>query len=327
MADQLDMFGAPAAKAGVEAMPPSTELLELGRRVPKHLRFGTSSWSFPGWRDIVYKGENSAQRLAREGLSAYAAHPLMSTVGVDRSFYGPVRADEFANYADAVDEDFRFLVKAHGECTMARFGHDKRWGSRAGRANDRFLDPDYALEFVINPFVEGLGSKAGVLLFQFTPQAMAPMGGPDGFPDRLHDFFSALPGLPAQAVYAVEIRNEGLLTPKYFDALADVEVEHCLNALPGMPSIDDQVAMRVSRKTQGARQALVIRWMLNRRHDYQGAKERYAPFDALVDEDLDTRAQIVRALIGSEIPSYTVVNNKAEGSSPLSILRLVESLV
>jgi hypothetical protein len=66
--------------------------------------------------------------------------------------------------------------------------------------------------------------------------------------------------------------------------------------------------------------------MLNRRHDYQGAKLRYAPFDTLVDEDHETRAEIAEALSTARVPSYTIVNNKAEGSSPLSILRLVESL-
>lgn len=131
-------------------------------------------------------------------------------------------------------------------------------------------------------------------------------------------------------MYAVELRNEQLLTPRYFDAMADLEVEHCLNALPGMPEIDEQMQMRARSKSATGNSetgALVIRWMLNRRHDYQGAKLRYDPFDALVDEDVDTRGQIAQALSKSTVPSYTVVNNKAEGSSPLSILRLVESIV
>lgn len=29
-------------------------LQELGSRVPRNVRFGTSSWSFPGWAGIVY---------------------------------------------------------------------------------------------------------------------------------------------------------------------------------------------------------------------------------------------------------------------------------
>lgn len=157
------MFGAPSAAVGeqVEAAQADPRVVELASRVPGHLRFGTSSWSFPGWKNIVYKGENTTQDLSRLGLPAYSAHPLLKTVGVDRSFYGPVRADEFARYAEQVGEDFRFLVKAHGECTLARFGHDKRWGDRAGKANERFLNTDYARELVVEPFVEGLGAKGG----------------------------------------------------------------------------------------------------------------------------------------------------------------------
>jgi len=330
--DQLDIFGSPGAAVGrqVEAAEALARVVDLGSRVPGYLRFGTSSWSFPGWKNIVYKGEHTTQQLSRLGLGAYSAHPLLRTVGIDRSFYGPVRAEEFARYAEQVGEDFRFLVKAHAECTLARFGHDKRWGERAGQMNARFLNPNYAREFVVEPFVEGLGAKGGVLLFQFSPQALAPLGGAGGFADRLHDFFTALERLPDGAVYAVELRNEQLMTPRYFDAIADLEVEHCVNALPGMPEVDEQIRMRARSKSaarSSGRGALVIRWMLNRSHAYQGAKLRYEPFDALIDEDVDTRGQIAQALSKSTVPSYTVVNNKAEGSSPLSILRLVESIL
>ena len=75
------------------------------------------------------------------------------------------------------------------------------------------------------------------------------------------------------------------------------------------------------------RRALVIRWMLNRRHDYQSAKQTYAPFDALVDEDVPTRVALARICARTRAPSYVIVNNKAEGSSPLSIERLVAEIV
>ena len=65
----------------------------IAARLPKTVRFGTSSWSFPGWAGIVYPRRASASELAREGLLEYARHPLLTTVGIDRGFYAPIPAD------------------------------------------------------------------------------------------------------------------------------------------------------------------------------------------------------------------------------------------
>ncbi len=328
MSDQLDFFGAPTPvdAQAVEPAQPSEQLRGLGERLAANFHFGTSSWSFPGWEGLVYARAAGTSRLAKRGLEAYARHPLFRSVGVDRTFYAPVEAELLRRYAQQVPDDFRFLVKAFGGCTSARNGLDTRFGPAAGKANPHFLDPSYASDVVVAPFVEGLGHKAGVLLFQFSPQALAPMGGPRAFPDRLHDFFAALPRLE-HGHYAVELRNAELFTPRYLRAIGEVGVQHCINALPGMQSVAKQFAA-----TGGARRdALIIRWMLHPKHDYQGAKLAYAPFDRIVDEDLETRGAIVDALreASADGPrrSFLIVNNKAEGSSPKSIERVVEALV
>lgn len=324
------MFGAPRPRGQVGPADVDERLRELGGRLPDQLRLGTSSWSFPGWRGIVYDRDASTRTLAQGGLRAYAQHPLFKTVGVDRTFYAPVGAEVLADYASQVPPGFRFLVKAHGACSLARFGHDPRHGDRAGTLNERFLDASYARDEVVRPFVEGLGSKAGVLLFQFPPQALAPLGGAKGLPDRLYEFFSALPKLE-QGHYAVEVRNPELFTRRYVQALEAAGVQHCLNALPKMQPLPVQFDATGGRE----RRALVLRWMLHRSHDYQGAKLAYAPFDRIVDDDEGTRADIAKILASSvlstqsheaPVPTYVIVNNKAEGSSPLSILRLVEHL-
>ena len=76
--------------------------------------------------------------------------------------------------------------------------------------------------------------------------------------------------------------------------------------------------------------ALVIRWMLARHLSYEAARDRYAPFNRLVDEDLDTRAAIADLCIDAvtrQQPAFVIANNKAEGSSPLSLFRLAERIV
>ncbi|HEY8075648.1 MAG TPA: DUF72 domain-containing protein, partial [Labilithrix sp.] len=79
MTRQLGLFGEPSIEANV-----TDEDRAIAARVPRWIHFGTSSWSFPGWKGIVWRGSPSEQELARHGLGALATHPLFRTVGLDR---------------------------------------------------------------------------------------------------------------------------------------------------------------------------------------------------------------------------------------------------
>lgn len=326
---QLDLFSGdpvhgprsrPSRDGPVTPARISDETYALASDMPATLRMGTSSWSFPGWRDLVYGSAYSEPRLARQGLQAYAQHPLFRTVGIDRTYYAPIDADVFTGYADAVSDDFRFLTKAHDVCTIARFPDHPRYGDQRGRRNPLFLDPGYATDHVIAPFVEGLGAKAGPLLFQFSPQPLERLGGPRQFADWLYGFLSRLPKGP---LYAIEVRNAALLTQRYRQALADLGVCHCINLLGRMPPPAVQWAYVDELRSP----ALVVRWMLTRGLGYGEARAKYHPFDAIVDPDpaaVQAIARLVRMC--SEKPAYVIVNNKAEGSAPLSVERLAREL-
>jgi uncharacterized protein YecE (DUF72 family) len=306
-----------------EPAPPSAELLTLGARLPAEVRLGTSSWSFPGWTGLVYARPTGQLTLARAGLPAYARHPLLRTVGIDRTFYGPVPAETFRGWADAVPDAFRFLAKAHEEITLARFPDQERYRARRGERNPRFLDAAYAADAVVAPFVEGLGGKAGPLVFQFPPQDVDRLGGPGRFADRLHRFLAALPPGP---LYGVEVRNRELLVPAYRDALGAVGAIPVLAAWGPMPPVAEQA----ERTGALGGRALVVRWMLHPGLRYEEARELFAPFDRLLDEDLATRSGIARlaaATLQLGRPVYVTINNKAEGSAPVSAERLARSIV
>lgn len=315
------MFGASEAprrpkSLGLAELPP--RIHELAARLPPHLRMGTSSWSFTGWTSLVWDREASQRVLAKQGLGVYASHPLFRTVGLDRTYYSPMSAEQLAAMSQGLAPDFRLLVKAHTECTTVKFPERSWYRSRAGQRNELFLDPDYATQTVVRPFVDGLGVHAGVLLFQFPPQHVP--GGPRSFAQRLTDFLDALPKGPQ---YAVEIRNPELMTPRYIKSLERVGATHCIAELPGMPEVSKQWEI-----SGGAdRPALVMRWMLARHHDYESGKRSYAPFDRLVDENPKVRRAYAKMIQATDRPAYLIVNNKAEGSSPLSIQRVAELLV
>jgi uncharacterized protein YecE (DUF72 family) len=290
--------------------------------LPAQLYLGTSSWAFPGWQGLVYDRPASSSVLAQHGLAAYAQHPLLRTVCLDRTFYAPISAADYADYAAVVPDAFRMLVKAHAWCTQPVRRESGRSLARRQTPNEVFLQPAYAIEHVVEPYRAGLGAKAGPLLFQFSPMDVRALGGPQQFAQRLHTFLAALPYGP---LYAVEVRNAALLCPAYAQALADLGVCHCYNVHPSMPSLREQQRL-VPLETMPA---LLVRWSLHPGQRYEAAKTRYEPFDRLIDADLENR-QAIAALclttLAAGRPAFVTVNNKAEGSAPRTVLRLAEAI-
>lgn len=322
---QLNLFDTPEAATlapvvGAAAVTP--DLVTLGRRLPAQLYLGTSSWAFPGWQGLVYDRASSTSTLARHGLAAYAQHPLLRTVCLDRTFYTPISAAEYADYAAVVPDDFRFLVKAHAWCTQPTRHIAPRSPTHREVVNEVFLQPDYAIEHVVAPWCAGLGPKAGPLLFQFSPMDVRALGGPQAFATRLHTFLAALPSGPC---YAVEVRNAALLCPEYVQALTDLGVCHCYNVHPNMPTPDAQQRLVPFE----AMPALVVRWSLHPGQRYEAAKARYQPFHRLVDADLASRhaiAALCRTALAAGHPAFVTANNKAEGSAPHTVMHLAASI-
>jgi len=298
----------------------SDEIHELGAKLSPSIRLGTSSWSFPGWEGIVYGRKATPSRLSRDGLGSYAQHPVLGGVGIDRTYYEPLPASTFRDYATSVPDRFRFLVKASQEVTSPTLRSSDR-----GRHdhNPRFLDPIFASAEVVQPFMEGLGDHGGPLVFQFSPLGHSFTKNPLVFIERLCGF---LEGLPKGPWYAVELRDEALLTHEYIDVLKASGATHCVNIHPRMASIERQI--EVAAPVIETR--LAVRWMLHSGLEYEDAKNRYAPFNRLVDEDLSSRRAIAKLAIatvkkGGE--TIIIANNKAEGSAPLSLIELAKEIV
>jgi uncharacterized protein YecE (DUF72 family) len=314
--EQESLFDLPPAQ--LEAAPVKAEVVELAARLPANLYFGGMSWSYRGWVGHVYGLDASDKRLASQGLTAYGKHPLLRCVEIDRTYYEPLPADTMRAFAQQVPDSFRFFAKAHEDCVVQRFPEHARYGVRRGAHNPRFLDPVYAREAVVAPLIEGLGPKLAGVLFQFPPQDASD---PRGFALRLGSF---LKGLPVGVPYAIELRNPELLTHAYAQALEANHVIHCHNLWTAMPSLHVQAR----RLPPAARRPLLIRWLLRAGHRYEDASAAYAPFHRLVDEDLETRnaiAQLSRRALQHDVPVYVLVDNKAEGCAPESIVRLARA--
>ncbi|HSN73106.1 MAG TPA: DUF72 domain-containing protein [Steroidobacteraceae bacterium] len=320
MIQQIDLFGAAASDSGrpVDPATPAGEWRRLAEQLPPGLRFGTSSWSFPGWHGLVYGRRYSESVLARHGLAAYAAPPLLRAVGLDRTYYGTLSAGEFAAYAEVVPADFRFIVKCHAAVTTPP---ERRRPAEAG-SPDRYLDAVYAVERVALPAREGLGDRLGAVLLQFPPLGFDRTGDPAAFVEDLARFLESWP----QAVpVAVELRDRELVTPEYIVVLHRAGAVHCLNLHPRMPSVDDQLEL-LGRVPEPC----IVRWMLHPGLSYESARERYRPFTHLVDPDPEQRRSVAALCMTAarqRIPTYVIANNKAEGSAPLTVFELAREIL
>lgn len=313
----------PARQVG--AAEPSEAHRLLTAALPEKARVGTSSWNYPGWSGLVWDDVYAETALSRHGLAAYARHPLFRTASLDRAFYRPLTAAQYAAYAAQVDDDFRFVVKAPALVTDATVRGEK---GQALQPNPAFLDPELAIAEFALPALQGLGRKLGGLVFQISPLPGMLHARMPELLQRLARMLQALPQLTAEApdaVVAVEVRDPVWLGPDLAAVLKASQATYCLGLHAKMPPIEGQLPM-LRALWPGP---LVCRWNLNRLHGaygYEDAADRYVPYDKLVDEDMETRralARVVRATAAAGYPAYVTISNKAEGSAPLSVEKLM----
>ncbi|MEZ5287192.1 MAG: DUF72 domain-containing protein [Vicinamibacterales bacterium] len=189
-----------------------TEAAALAARLPAGVFFGTSSWSFPGWQGLVYSGGRSQASLAREGLREYARHPLLTTVGIDRSYYAPIPIPDLREHADQLPDGFRCCIKAPAAVTALALGAPGRQAP-----NPDFLSVDRLVGDLLEPCAAAFAGHTGPIILEFPPFPRAQSLEPADFLARLDRF---LERLPRGFAYAVELRDARLLTAAYRRMLA-----------------------------------------------------------------------------------------------------------
>jgi uncharacterized protein YecE (DUF72 family) len=299
------------------------ELRALAGALPSFVRLGTSSWTFPGWGGIVYEGKPSQAALVREGLAAYARYPLFRTVGIDRSYYAPLSREELDAYADGLPDGFVAVSKVWDELTVFHYPDHPRFGARSGQKNGRFLDPDEVRERILPAYEGRFAPHAGPFVFEIAPMPRAKLPSEEEFCAAIERLLAAL---PSRHRYAFELRNRALLTPRYLSVLRAFGAAHVLNFWSAMPTIGEQLSLPGVLTTD----VVVARLMLAPGDTYEAAKARFAPFDRVAAPQLGMREDIVALTLACEAAGvaslYILVNNKAEGSSPLTVHALAEAI-
>src|SRR5262245_41307026 len=109
----------------LSARPSPEELAELQAAIPAEVRFGTSTWTYPGWYGLVYSRPYPETGAAARMLAEYARWPLFGTVGIDSSFYGPPKPATLTAWAKALTPGFPCVSKVWDRITVHTFSGER----------------------------------------------------------------------------------------------------------------------------------------------------------------------------------------------------------
>lgn len=298
------------------------ELEQLRHSLPPEVHFGTSSWTYPGWKGLVYEEAYPATGAGARMLAEYARFPLFSTVGIDSTFYAPPTPKTLASYAEVLPAGFRCVSKVWDRLTVHTFAK-AREKAKGGQPNPDFLNAELFQEAVLAPYQEHFAAHMGPFVFEFQQVPSGKKGmDPQQFADALDRFFGALPRGPQ---YSVETRNAEFLVPAYFAVLREHNVAHLFNSWTRMPPIGAQLELPGSITAD----FVVARALLRPGRQYATAVEAFAPYDRVQDENPELRGDLARLAETAaklRIPAYILVNNRAEGSAPHTIAGVARRL-
>lgn len=288
--------------------------------------FGTSSWKYEGWLGSIYsedrystRGKFSRKKFEESCLTEYAQ--TFPTVCGDFAFYQFPTQGYWDRLFDQTPAHFTFGLKIPEDITVAVWPKHARYGTRAGRANEHFLNARPLKRL----FLERLGPhrhQLGPLLIEFGTFNKSTFPTPDDFYARLDPF---LRSLPEGFRFAVEIRNAEYLTPAYLGLLASHNVAHVFNAWTRMPPLGEQASLPDAYTANFA----VVRALLKRGRGYEDAVSAFEPYRELQEPNPDARqgmADIVNRSRKRKIPAFLFVNNRLEGNAPSTIEAVASSL-
>jgi uncharacterized protein YecE (DUF72 family) len=147
---------------------------------------GTSGFSYKEWKGTFYPRD-----LADASMLRYYAERLPA-VEINNTFYRMPRAEMLGKWAEAVPENFRFVLKA----------------SRRITHQQRLKDAGDSVEYLFKA-ATALGPKLGPILFQLPPFLKKDV-------ELLSDFLAAL---PSDCRAAFEFRNASWFDDAVYDAL------------------------------------------------------------------------------------------------------------
>lgn len=296
----------------------------------KGIFIGTSSWKYEGWfgqlytpERYEYRGKVAKTRFERDCLCEYAE--VFKTVCVDAAYYTFPSEKYLAGLVEKVPADFQFGFKVTDEITVRKFPNLDRFGIRAGKPNENFLNADLFSRAFLKP-CEAIRQNVGVLMFEFSRFHASDYEHGRDFVADLDKFFT---NLPKGWSYAVEMRNKNWLAPEYFACLAKHGVTHVFNSWEAMPSVSEQIALPGSMTNPAM---VAARFLLKPGRRYEEAVKTFQPYDQTKEVNEEARKAIasliklaLAATGGNLIKALIFINNRLEGNALNTIAAVLES--
>ena len=284
----------------------------------KGVYIGTSSWKYEGWLGQLYapdryeyRGKVAKSRFQRNCLIEYAE--VFKTVCVDAAYYNFPSEKYLEGLASQVPDDFRFGFKVTDAITIKKFANLARFGDRAGKPNEHFLNSELFAHAFLKP-MEAIRSYVGLLMFEFSRFYPSDYQHGSEFLADLDRFLDALPtGWP----YGIELRNRHWLCPEYFACLTKHKVTHVFNSWDAMPPVSEQMAMAGSRTYPSL---VGARFLLKPGRKYATAVKTFEPYDRVQEQNPEARAAAQKLITEGRNASparktFIYVNNRLEGNA------------
>lgn len=288
---------------------------------------GTSSWKYQGWLNQLYtavryeyRGKLAATRFERSCLAEYAE--VFKTVCVDAAYYTFPSEKYLDGLVAQVPSDFQFGFKVTDEITVRKFPNLSRFGFRAGKPNENFLNAELFKRAFLRP-CEHIRANIGVLMFEFSRFYATDYAHGRDFVADLDKFFSELPkGWP----YAVEMRNKNWLAPEYFACLTRHGITHVFNSWDAMPAVSEQMALSGSHTNP---ELVAARFLLKPGRKYDDAVKAFQPYDETKEVNAAARkagAELIKRgkAAGPQKKTLIFVNNRMEGNALNTIAAMIE---
>ena len=128
---------------------------------------------------------------------------LLTTVGIDRSYYAPIPLDDFRRYADQLPDGFRCCIKAPSTFTSYALGT-----TGTPVLNQDFLSHWRLIDDLLEPCEIAFKSHTGPIVIECPPVPRGVRLDPAEFAARLDQ---CLTELPHDYTYAIELRDRALL--------------------------------------------------------------------------------------------------------------------
>ena len=292
----------------------------IHRWASRGVRFGASSWKYPGWRGIVYNRKYKSKKDFNDHCLAEYSE-LFSTVCADFALYDFPDSKQMKLIHDSTTDTFEVSLKVTDRVTIKRYPSLPRFGPLAGTENPDFLNIELFEDAFLKP-LEELKQKRGAIIFEFSTFHPTSEITYRKFVDLIDAFIARL---PKGYEYAVELRNREFLTEEYLNMLSSYGVAHVLNNWTRMPPIIDQIKIAGVLTSSFS----VARALLVPGRAYQDAVQMFQPYDRVKEENPELRMGLVESVqkcIAEGKTLYAYVNNRAEGNSPRTIEGILDML-